>query len=121
MVEPIVRELIDRIIDTGQVQYEDRRRNNPRKDYEIVWNYPVIMSEQSQAQADFLKARRLSELSNIYTVNELREMEGLGKIDEGDVVLGILKGQKTVPFQTNRPTNEERRPSEATEEEVREE
>jgi len=40
-VEHIVRELIDRIIETGQVSYQDRRRSEPTKDYDCHHTRPL--------------------------------------------------------------------------------
>jgi len=123
MVEPIVRELIDRLFDTGQIVYADRRRKRPEKRYEIVWNYPEIVSEKDRATIDFLNERMKAQSTEYLTVNEIRAKEGLPPVDDGDVVLGILKATKTQSFQgteSSRPSPEQRRPTEQVEEETQE-
>lgn len=116
LVEPVVRELINRLIDTGQIAYEDGRRGEVTRDFVIDWNYPEIVNEKDRATIDFLAERAKTERMNYLTVNELRDQQGLLPVDGGDVVLGILKQQKVQPFQQSRPEPQERRPEEGAEE-----
>lgn len=118
LVEPVVRELINRLIDTGQIKYGDGRKREISKDYEIEWNYPEIVNEKDRATIDFLGARKNTEKLNYMTVNELRAELGMDEIEEGDVVLGILKQQKVQPFNQERPEPEERRGKEEAQREA---
>lgn len=119
MVEPIVRELIDRLFDTGQVVHPDGRRKFSKDQYNIIWNYPEIVSEKDRATIDFLNERMKAQSSEYLTVNEIRGKEGLPPVEGGDIVLGILKATKTQSFQgaeSSRPSAEQRRPTEQVEE-----
>ena len=123
LVEPVVRELIDRLIDTGQIEHVDKRRNEPTKDYEIKWNYPEIVSEKDRATIDFLQERTKAQSLDYLTVNERRDKESKPPVEGGDVVLGILRATKLPSFQEReggRPSPEERRPEEQAGEEHQE-
>jgi hypothetical protein len=117
LVEPVVRELINRLIDTGQIVYVDKRRGDVRKNYVIDWNYPEIVNEKDRATIDFLAERAKTESMNYLTVNEVRKKEGLKAVEGGDVVLGIEKQKKVQPFQQERPEAASRRPEEQIHEE----
>jgi len=116
LVEPVVRELINRLIDTGQIKYTDQRRGEITKSYIIDWNYPEIVNEKDRATIDFLAERAKTESMNYLTVNELRDKEGLGSVEGGDIVLGIEKQKKVQPAQQERPDPKVRRPTERSEE-----
>lgn len=95
-VEPIVRELIDRLIETGQVRHEDKRRGEPTKEYRIEWNYPQLTPELSQAQIDFLTQRAQTERLEYMTIDEVRakadpSLPPLEDEDTGKLVLGPMK------------------------------
>lgn len=113
--EHIVRELIDRIIETGQVHHEDRRRGEPTKEYVIEWNYPQLTPELSQAQVDFLTQRAQTERLEYMTIDEVRAKAGLPPLEDaeiGELVLGPLmytRGEFS-PF----ASNPERRTEEKT-------
>jgi len=122
-VEHIVRELIDRIIETGQVSYQDKRRSEPTKDYVIEWNYPQLTPELSQAQINFLNERAQTERLEYMTIDEVR-----AKADPplpphpdpeiGGLVLGPLmftRGEFS-PFASNPERRTEERTTEDEEE-----
>lgn len=115
-VEHIVRELIDRIIETGQVNYQDRRRTPPTKGYVIHWNYPQLTPELSQAQINFLNERANAERTKWMTIDELRIMNDLPPLPngEGEVVLGLLETQRGEfsPFASNPERRVEERTTE---------
>lgn len=115
LVEPVVRELINRLMDTGQIKYRDKRRGDVSRDYELVWNYPEIVNEKDRATIDFLGARKNTEKLNYMTVNELRLELGMKEVDGGEVVLGIEKQKKVQPLNQERPEPLERRPKEGAE------
>jgi len=74
-VEHIVRELIDRLIDTGQIRYKDKRRGRrgrPNKDYIIEWNYPQLTPERDQATINYLNERAQTERLEYLTIDEVR-------------------------------------------------
>lgn len=116
LVEPVVRELINRLIDAGQIEYKDGRRGEVPKNYLIDWNYPEIVNEKDRATIDFLAERGKTESMNYLTVNELRAKEGLGPVDGGDIVIGIEKQKKVQPVAQERPDPKERRPTERSKE-----
>ena len=75
------------------------------------------MNEKDRATIDFLAERAKTESMNYLTVNELRGKMGLGDVEGGEVVLGIIKNTKLPSFQSERPDPKARRPEEATTEE----
>ena len=123
LVEPVVRELIDRLIDTGQIRYTDGRRGQITKNYVIDWNYPEIVNEKDRATIDFLEERKNVQKLEYMTVDELREelgMKTLGElgVEGGKTVLGIEKLKKQQnPLTMSRPEPSERRPVEGAKEE----
>jgi hypothetical protein len=121
-VEHIVRELIDRIIETGQVKYSDGRRRDPTKDYIIEWNYPQLTPELSQAQINFLNERAQTERLEYMTINEVRakadpQLPPLDDEEEGNMVLGISMHSKGGEF-SEFASNPERRTEEKTTEDA---
>jgi len=117
-VEHIVRELIDRVIETGQVIHEDGRRRDPTKEYLIEWNYPQLTPELSQAQIDFLSQRAQTERLEYMTINEVRAkadppLPPLENEEDGNTVLGILMYSKGGEF-SEFASNPERRTEEKT-------
>jgi len=118
LVEPVVRELINRLMDTGQIQYRDKRRGDVSRDYELVWNYPEIVNEKDRATIDFLTERKNTEKLNYMTVNELRLELGMAEVKGGEIVIGIEKQKKVQPFNQERPEPPERRGKEEAEREA---
>lgn len=118
LVEPVVRELINRLMDTGQIQYGDGRRGDVSRGYELVWNYPEIVNEKDRATIDYLGARKNTEKLNYMTVNELRLELGLEERSDGNVIPGIKKLEKAPPASVERPEPSERRGKEEAQREV---
>jgi len=116
--EHIVRELIDRIIETGQVQYQDRRRGQPTKDYVIHWNYPQLTPERDRATIGYLDERAQEARSEYMTVNEIRAKADprLPPLpdDEGNIVLGIKRLERMGGGFSPFASNPERRTKEQT-------
>jgi hypothetical protein len=121
-VEPIVRELIDRLIDTGQIEYGDQRRGGVTKNYIIEWNYPQLTPEQSQAQINYLNSRAQTERLEYMTIDEVRAKEDppLPPLPEGkgDVCVGVpgegpqARGGEVSPFASNPERREEEKTTE---------
>jgi len=105
------------LMDTGQIQYRDKRRGDVSRDYEIVWNYPEIVNEKDRATTDFLSERKNTEKLNYMTVNELRAELGMKDVEGGDIVIGIEKQKKVQPIGQERPEPPERRGKEEAERE----
>jgi hypothetical protein len=80
--EPGIMELIDRLMETGQL---------PDMHYRIKWLGGFQINPRDEAATELDKNRSLQVRSNWLTVNELRKLEGLDPIPGGDVVLGLLR------------------------------
>lgn len=95
LLEPVIWELIDRLMETGQI-----RRVN---DYRIVWLSGIELSEKDKAAVDLSRAQERNLKSGWMTVDEIRAEQGLAALPkgEGNVVLGVKKasGQQQVPGQ----------------------
>ena len=103
--EPLLRELIDRLIATGQVDFDG--------EYIIDWVDPFEINPQDRAAIEFLKERTNNLRLAHMTLNEVRERTGenlksLG--EKGEMVVG-LPGQN--PTQGNQNQQEpSRQPTE---------
>jgi len=118
-VEPIVRELIDRLIATGQIAYADGRRSAIPSNYIIKWNYPQLTPEQSQAQINYLNARAQTERLEYMTIDEVRAKDdppllplpdGAGKMCPG--LETAKRGGEVSPFASNPERREEEKTTE---------
>jgi len=93
--EPMLRELLDRLIQTGQVEHEG--------DYEVEWVDPFEVNPQDKAAIEFMDARTMA-LKSWMTVNEIRAKFGLPPRDDGDVLMLqpgqlIMQGSNPAPNQ----------------------
>ena len=113
--EPLIRELVDRIIQTGQV-------SDPPAQYVIEWVDPFEVNPQDKAAIEFMETRTTA-LKTWITINEARALDHLEPIDDGDVLMrmpgqGAGAGGESAPNQeeptatTTEP--EETNPSEST-------
>ena len=126
-VESIVRELIDRLIATGQIKYTDKRRGEVTRDYVIKWNYPQLTPEQSQAQINYLNARAQTERLEYMTIDEVRAKADPPLLPlpdgKGDVCIGVpgegptARGGEVSPFASNPERREEEKTTEDENEE----
>jgi len=96
--EPLLRELIDRLIQTKQI------KNAPAQ-YVIEWIDPFEVNPQDKAAIEFMIGRNIAQ-KTWWTVNEKRAMEGMPPIDGGDV-LALLPGQFTPTEGQHTPNQEE--------------
>jgi phage-related protein (TIGR01555 family) len=85
--EPAVRQLIDALIECGQIRY----KWNVQRGYRIVWLGAFEMSELNKAEVDVKEAQARSFRSNWLSVDELRSEEDLSELPDGQgkVVLGL--------------------------------
>jgi len=110
-VEPIVRDILERLMDTGQIAW-----NYEEKPYEIQWGSAFEVNKKDQATIQLLQARADQLKTQYMTINELREEKGLDHIEGGDVVIGIENLKGKVPTKSEKePKEEEQEPSEEEE------
>ena len=84
--EPMLRELIDRIIETGQVDFDG--------EYVIEWIDPFEVNPQDKAAIEFLEARTIATMGPYMKVNEARKMMKLSPLqDKRGEELVTLPGQ----------------------------
>ena len=80
--------------------------------YQIEWNVRFTHDMEEMARIDFIKIQTLAYKAGWLTINEIRELEGYGKIEGGDVLpgmhLNISQDQKDEdPQQTEQQTQNE--------------
>jgi hypothetical protein len=95
--EPIVREFINRLLETGQIELEDKRRKlNRDTEYLIEWKSAYVLNEVDQTRIYLWESTAYKNYTEFMTVNEVRDLKKLGPIDGGDRVLGIerIKAQQ---------------------------
>ena len=96
--EPMLRELIDRVIQTNQVK-------DAPPEYDIEWIDPFEVNPQDKAAIEFMLGRNLGQRS-WWTINEKRVADGLEPIEGGDV-LALLPGQTNPNDPQQAPNQEE--------------
>jgi phage-related protein (TIGR01555 family) len=91
LYEPYIWDLIDRLMETGQI-----RKVN---DYRIVWLSGLELSEKDKAAVELQKAQTLAAKTSWLTVDEIRAEEGKDPLPDGagTVVLGLKKAEQQ-PF-----------------------
>jgi hypothetical protein len=88
--EPAVRELIDRLIETGQIRY----KYNVQRGYRIRWLGGFEMNEKDKADVELKLAHARSLGTGWKTVDEVRGEEDLEPLEDGVIgktVLGLKK------------------------------
>jgi hypothetical protein len=87
--EPAVRQLIDALIECGQIQFKWKTR----RDYRIVWLGGAELSEKDRASVRLQEAQARNLETNWKTVDEIRAEEELEALPDkaGEVVLGLGK------------------------------
>lgn len=105
--ESMLREVIDRIIQTGQIV-------DAPTEYEVEWVDPFEVNPQDKAAIEFMQERTLSVI-NYMTINEKRALKNLPPLPDGDVLSlqpgGFQPGQEA-------PNQEEPSPTETEPEET---
>jgi hypothetical protein len=91
--EPGIRQLIDLLIECGQIQ-------TSVKDYRIVWNSALELTESQKAAVQLQLAQARNFKTAWMTVDEIRAEQGLQPLPNsaGQVVLGVKKAEQQ-PFQ----------------------
>jgi len=91
--EPGIRQLIDLLIECGQIQ-------TSVKDYRIVWNSALELTESQKAAIQLQLAQARNFKTSWMTVDEIRAEQGLLPLPNsaGQVVLGVKKAEQQ-PFQ----------------------
>ena len=95
--EPMLRELIDRLIQTGQIDYGG--------EYVIEWVDPFEVNPQDAAAIKFMDARTTA-LETWKTINEVRKEHGYEEIEGGDVLM-LQPGQMSPFGSTPAPNQKE--------------
>lgn len=78
MKESMLRELIDRLIQTGQVAFDG--------EYIVEWIDPFEVNPQDKSAMKFMDARTVA-LETWKTINEIRKEHGYPPRDDGDVLM----------------------------------
>jgi phage-related protein (TIGR01555 family) len=89
--EPSVRELIDALIECGQIE-------TAVEDYQFIWLGGAELSESQKAVAELNLAQAREKMLNYMTVDEVRAEEDLQPLPDnaGKVVLGIERIQQAL-------------------------
>jgi hypothetical protein len=94
--EPAVRQLIDALIECGQIQFKWKTR----REYRIIWLGGAELSEKDRASVRLQEAQARNLETNWKTVDEIRAEEELEALPDkaGEVVLGLGKqAPKSLP------------------------
>jgi hypothetical protein len=89
--EPAIYQLIDALIECGQIRF----KYGKRRDYRIVWLGGFELSDRDKASVELQRAQARRLKTAWKTVDEIRGEEMLDPLPEssGDVVLGLTKSQ----------------------------
>jgi hypothetical protein len=93
--EPAIRQLIDTLIDCGEIRF----KHGIRREYRIVWLGGFELNEKDKASVELQNAQARNLKTGWMTVDEIRAEEGLDELPDGSgkVVLG-LKNSDSQPF-----------------------
>jgi phage-related protein (TIGR01555 family) len=91
LYEPYIWDLIDRLMETGQIREVN--------DYRIVWQSGLELSEKDKAAVELQLAQARNLKTSWMTVDEIRAEEGKDALPDGsgNVVLGLKKAESQ-PF-----------------------
>ena len=76
--EPFLRDLLDRLIETGQIEFSG--------EYVIDWVDPFEVNPQDAASIEFMEARTEG-LKTYMTINEVRDLNGLPPVEGGEALM----------------------------------
>lgn len=88
-VEPIVRELIDILISTGQVEFTGK--------YKIEWNSVFEIDDLDAAKIELIQTQIDRLKLGWMTKDELRDEKGLGPYPEEEIPVEPTEGEETIP------------------------
>ncbi len=85
--EPCIRQLIDALLDCGQIRF----KYNVQRDYRIVWNSGFETTEKDKASIELQQAQARNLKTSWMSVDEIRSEQGLKALpnNEGLVILGL--------------------------------
>ena len=101
MKEPMLRELIDRLIQTGQVVFDG--------EYTIEWVDPFEVNPQDKAAIEYMQARTTA-LQTYKTINEVRIENKLEPLPDGDVLM-LQPGQFGAAGSGGQPGTTQKQPT----------
>ena len=89
LLERVVWDLIDRLMDTGQIEQVE--------DYNLVWPSGFELSDQTVSEIELREAQARKLQLEWMTVDEVRDEQGLGQLPDGagQVVPGLLRLAKS--------------------------
>ncbi len=95
LAEPIIWDLIDRLMETGQIRQVN--------DYRVVWPAGFELSEVSKASIELQLAQARNLKTSWKTVDEIRAEEDLEPLPDGAgaVVLGLSKSAQLPSFEAS--------------------
>ncbi len=87
--EPYIHQLIDSLLDCGQIRF----KYNVKREYRIVWNSGFEVSEKEKASIELQQAQARNLKTGWMSVDEVRAEQGLEALPSGagQVVLGFQK------------------------------
>ena len=106
----MLRELIDRVIQTNQVK-------DAPPEYDIEWIDPFEVNPQDKASIEFMQTRTTA-LKTWITINEARALDHLDPLPKGGDVLMSMPGQMAGGGGENAPNQKEPTPTETEPEET---
>ena len=120
-IEDIPRELIKRLMETGQIEFDYEN-----KAFGLEWKGAFALSEMDDSRVQLQTSMTYKNLTEVLTINEVRDRAGEEELPEGgDIVLGIEKlktgGFPTSPIEPETTPAPEVPPGEIPEEEEEEE
>jgi phage-related protein (TIGR01555 family) len=96
--EPCIRQLIDALLDCGQIRF----KYNVQREYRIVWNSGFELTEKDKASIELQQAQARNLKTGWMSVDEVRAEQGLEALpnNTGLVVLGLEKNNPRDPLQS---------------------
>jgi len=91
---PVVRELIDRLLEAGQIEPEDKRVKFPSDSvYVVEWYSAFVLNEVDQTRIALWESTTYKNYGTFMKIDEIRELKKLKPLADkkGDVVLELAK------------------------------
>jgi len=105
--EPAIRQLIDALLDCGQIRF----KYNVQREYRIVWNSGFELSEKDKASIELQQSQARNLKTTWMSIDEVRAEQGLDALPNGagQVVLGLQRNllQETLPSSNSQADAEE--------------
>lgn len=96
--EPYIRQLIDALLDCGQIRF----KYNVQREYRIVWNSGFELTEKDKASIELQQAQARNLKTGWMSIDEIRAEQGLEALpnNEGIAVLGLEKNNPQASLQS---------------------